>query len=126
MDDSRSAISNGSLLVNNQYVGYAGTGVFAQSDGANTVSSNLFLGYNSGSSGTYILSGSGQLWAADRVHRVQFRRRRAVPADRRLENAAAYISIGSGGRYLFSGGTLAVNAGLVNYGIFDGGTVPRC
>ena len=120
VDDSRSAISNGSLLVNNQYVGYAGTGVFTQSDGANTVSSNLFLGYNSGSSGTYILGAGGQLSAADQY--IGYNSGAAALFQQTGgENAAAYLSIGSGGRYLFSGGTLQVNAGLVDYGIFDGG-----
>ena len=47
-------------------VGYSGSGTFTQSGGTNTISSatyGLYLGYNSGSSGTYSLSGIGQLSA---------------------------------------------------------------
>ena len=41
-----------------EYVGYNGTGTFNQSGGTNTVSHNdLVVGYNSGSVGTYTLSG---------------------------------------------------------------------
>ena len=44
------------------YVGYSGTGSFTQSGGINTLSNgDLDVGYWSGSSGTYNLSGTGQL-----------------------------------------------------------------
>ena len=53
---------------NNEYVGYSGTGTFTQSGGTNSIGSyyslgSLYLGNNAGSSGTYNLSGSGQLSA---------------------------------------------------------------
>jgi hypothetical protein len=44
-----------------QYVGYSGTGTFTHTAGTNTISGSLILGYNAGSSGTYALSGDGQL-----------------------------------------------------------------
>ena len=53
-----------------EYIGYHGTGIFTQSGGTNTCYNafgnigyygQLFLGYYAGSSGTYNLSGSGQL-----------------------------------------------------------------
>ena len=59
-----SGISGGLLSAANQYVGYAGTGLFTQSGGTNTfVNRNgyLYLGYGPGDSGTYILSGSALL-----------------------------------------------------------------
>ena len=34
-------------------------------------------------------------------------------------NSASYLSIGSLGRYQFSGGTLQVSGGLANQGVFD-------
>ena len=43
-------------------MGYSGTGTFTQSGGSSTLGS-LWVGYNSGGSGTYALSGSGSLWA---------------------------------------------------------------
>ena len=39
------------------YVGYSGTGTFTQSGGTNADANCLYLGYNSGSNGTYSLSG---------------------------------------------------------------------
>ena len=44
-------------------VGDSGTGSFTQSGGTNNISSLLCVGYNAGSSGTYNLSGSGQVSA---------------------------------------------------------------
>lgn len=46
-----------------EYVGYSGTGSHLQPVGSNTISNYLYLGYNSGSSGTYELSGTGSLTA---------------------------------------------------------------
>ena len=55
--------SSGWLLWNSQFIGNGGMGAFTQSGGLNSIAGNLYLGYNSGSSGTYSLSGSGQLSA---------------------------------------------------------------
>ena len=46
-----------------EIVGYSGNGTFTQIGGANTISNQLYLGYDIGSSGTYSLSGSGELTA---------------------------------------------------------------
>jgi hypothetical protein len=43
-----------------EIIGYSGTGTFKQIGGGNTVTNNLVLGYYSGSSGTYELSGTRQ------------------------------------------------------------------
>lgn len=58
--------SQGSLTSITQYIGYNGNGIYSQSGGTNTIGitlgqGNLYLGYNTGSSGTYNLSGTGQL-----------------------------------------------------------------
>jgi autotransporter-associated beta strand protein len=45
-----------------QNIGYSGTGTFTQTGGTNSAL-GLFLGYNSGSTGTYNLSGAAQLSA---------------------------------------------------------------
>ena len=47
------------------YIGYSGTGTFTQSGGDKEVMGNLYLGYKAGSSGTYTLSGTGTLSAAN-------------------------------------------------------------
>jgi hypothetical protein len=55
------ALSGGSLAVTgDEYIGYSGTGTFVQNGGASTAT-NLYVGYNSGSTGLYSLSGSGSL-----------------------------------------------------------------
>ncbi len=60
-------LSGGSLAVAElngaEYIGYDGTGTFAQTGGTHTVGVPLYLGYNADGSGTYNL-GSGSLYAA--------------------------------------------------------------
>ncbi len=60
---SGSYILSGSGLLGaySEYVGYSGTGTFAQSAGTNSYTNSVYLGYNPGSSGSYSLSGSGLL-----------------------------------------------------------------
>ena len=62
-NDSLSGITGGLLSSANHYVGYSGTGIFTQSGGTNSITGygSLGLGFNSGSSGTYNLSGNGLL-----------------------------------------------------------------
>ena len=57
-------MTGGSLSAVNgsQYVGYSGAGTFTQSGGTNS-NRGLYLGLNTGSSGTYSLSGTGVLSA---------------------------------------------------------------
>ena len=57
INDEISGINGGSLQATNQYIGYRGTGKFSQSGGTNSISGILYLGYDSGSIGTYNLSG---------------------------------------------------------------------
>ncbi len=54
-------MTGGTLSESWAYIGNSGIGTFTQSAGTNTVSFFLYLGYYSGSSGTYNLSDSGQL-----------------------------------------------------------------
>jgi hypothetical protein len=51
--------NSGSLTVTtaNETIGVSGVGIFNQSGGSNSIGSCLYIGNNSGSSGTYILSG---------------------------------------------------------------------
>ena len=67
-----------------EYVGSSGTGTFTQSGGTNNIGSGcLYLGYNAGSSGSYTLSGSGLLSAANEY--VGYYRHRHVYPVRRDE-----------------------------------------
>ncbi|MHC4672437.1 MAG: hypothetical protein ACYTBZ_08135 [Planctomycetota bacterium] len=59
-------MSNGELRSKAAYIGYYGTGLFLQS-GGNTNLDNLSLGYQPGSSGTYGLSGNGELFVSPRT-----------------------------------------------------------
>jgi autotransporter-associated beta strand protein len=70
-----SAAGSGSVQMNsgelaarsNEYVGYSGTGTFSQSGGTNSLNGyDLYLGADTGSNGTYNLSGDGHLsaWVA--------------------------------------------------------------
>jgi hypothetical protein len=55
--------TDSALAADNEYVGYQGRGTYIQTAGTNNVTNNLSLGENPGSSGTYELSGTGQLQA---------------------------------------------------------------
>ncbi len=47
----------GQLTSQYEYIGYWGSGIFEQSGGTNTIQNGLYLGYLTGSSGTYKLNG---------------------------------------------------------------------
>ncbi len=73
VNDAVSGMTGGSLLASYGYVGNSGTGTFpqsgtfTQSGGTNSIGTNgeLYLGYNAGDSGAYLLGGSGVLSAFD-------------------------------------------------------------
>ncbi|HBO45695.1 MAG TPA: hypothetical protein DD670_17565 [Planctomycetaceae bacterium] len=61
VNDAISSMTGGSLNAYDEYIGRSGTGTFTHSAGTNTLSEDLWLGYNAGDTGTYNLSGSGTL-----------------------------------------------------------------
>ena len=67
VEDSLSGIAAGSLSASNGYVGNSAIGVFTHSGGTNSLGSNLYVGDNAGSIGTYNLSGSGLLSANSEI-----------------------------------------------------------
>ena len=93
----------------------SGTGSFNQSGGTNLVN-GLYLGDITTASAKYSLSGSGSLSAADEY--VGYASAGTL-TQTGGSNSAAYLNIGSQGRYQLSGGTLQVNS-LVNQGVLDG------
>lgn len=50
-------LESGFLSASKVYIGNYNTGLFTQLGGTNTISGNLYLGYNTGSNGTYNLNG---------------------------------------------------------------------
>jgi autotransporter-associated beta strand protein len=61
INDPVSGMSGGTLSTGGHFIGYGGSGTFNQSGGTNTASNYIYLGYNAGDSGTYVLSGFGTL-----------------------------------------------------------------
>jgi fibronectin-binding autotransporter adhesin len=129
------------------YVGVSGEGIFNQTGGINTITTSsyspgLYLGRDAGSSGTYNLSGAGQLSAVyeyigyhaaasalfqqnggTNSATIEYIGYNDTVAARYCQgdgnNIATYITIGKNSQYLFSGGFLQINAGFDNQGIFD-------
>jgi hypothetical protein len=101
---------NGLLKPGNEYVGWNGTGTFSQAGGSNTVGGALWLGFSSGSSGTYNLSGSGSLSATSNAF---------VGGSASGGGGTGLLTVSNAGQ-LTVAGTLTVNsAGRVN---INGGT----
>ena len=117
INDTTGRISGGSLQASAEYVGKAAFGNFTQSGGYNRVNGTLSLGYSSGASGTYNLSGQGILSTlAESIGGAGT----GALIQTGGSNSSGFISIGSLGRYQFSGGTLQLTgAGLTSQGIFD-------
>ena len=76
VNNASSGMSGTTLSAANLYVGSGGTGAFTHSAGTNSLSSSLYLGYNSADTGNYSLSGTGKLSVSagsltgNRVHRL--------------------------------------------------------
>ena len=98
-----------------EYIGDSGTGAFTQTGGTNSTSS-LYLGNYINSTGTYNLNGSGRLTADNEYIRYSgtgyFIQLGGL-------NVATSIKIGTKGTYTLSGGTLNINGGFNNYGVWD-------
>ena len=110
-------------------VGYSGAGTFTQSGGTNTASGGLFLGYYSGSSGTYTLSaGSSSLPGAQGLY-VGYSGGGTFTQTGGSNTVAGYLYLGYGsggsGTYSLSAqGVLSAYGEVVNSGSFtqSGGT----
>ena len=106
VDNMAGTMSGGQLSTGYQIVGYSGTGTFVQSGGTNTFSgetatpSYLYIGYNSGSNGTYNLSG-GQLSVSS--------------------YADEYVGYSGAGTFTQSGGTHTLTSNARLYIGYNGG-----
>jgi len=103
-------------LGHNEYVGYSGEGIFNQTGGANTIGKlgSLLVGNNSGSTGTYALSGTGSLSVG--AFEVIGLNGSGMFTQSGGTNSAAVMNIGSAtnsvGTYAISGGTLTVGGAM--------------
>jgi autotransporter-associated beta strand protein len=119
----------GRLSVANLCVGGSGTGTFNQFGGtiivpyAQGYNNAFYLGGAAGGSGTYNLSG-GQLSAPNEYLASNAGGTALFNQTGGVNTTTYNMSIGSSGCYQFSGGTLQINGGLVNAGVFDGGSSP--
>lgn len=106
----------GALSATSEYVGYQGVGAFSQSGGTNTISGSLSLGCTSAAVGTYSLSGTGTL-----VSSCEYIGSSGPGTFTQFGglNTAGYVGIGPNGAYTLNAGTLTLNGGLSNAGIFD-------
>ena len=107
-----------------EYVGYSGTGTFTQSGGTNSIrgKSALCLGEQSGSSGSYSLSGSGLLSAYNEAVGISGTGTFTQSGGTNMVMGA--FSLGSAGTYNLTGGALLV-PGIRGTGAFNlgGGTL---
>jgi hypothetical protein len=105
-------------------IGQSGAGTFEQSAGSVTVGSNdganIYLGYNSGSAGTYALSGSGSLVVNGSVYIGGTSAAAAgvgtVTISGGSMSVAKSATVYSGSRIIQTGGTLSANQLVVNSG----------
>ncbi|MDY7000642.1 MAG: hypothetical protein SVS15_02520, partial [Thermodesulfobacteriota bacterium] len=97
------------LFADDEYVGYSGTGAFTQARETNSITSGLYLGYESGSSGTYDLSGTGELSSGLHEY-VGYQGAGAFTQSGGTNSITSSLYLGhesgSSGTYDLSGGTL--------------------
>ena len=132
VDGGTLQVPGGSLSSPNQYVGFSGTGSLSQSGGSNALPyyGGLYLGYNSGAGGSYILSGSGLLSASYFAYEfvgysgtgtfTQSSGTNSLGA-----NAVLYLGNNAGGSGTYSlsnNGLLSANNSLENIGFHGTGT----
>jgi hypothetical protein len=109
---------DGRLTAKRLSVGAVGTGRFVQTGGFTTLAGELYLGQESGASGVYELRGSGQLSAAEEYVGVEGT---AEFLQNGGANTVGYLSVGSQGQYVLTGGSLLItDQGAVQlYGVLD-------
>ena len=99
-------LTGGQMAFVNETVGQSGSGSFSQSSGVNTVTGLLSLAATGGAYGSYALQG-GSLSAT--FETVASAGATAWFQQTGGSNSTACLAIGSGGRYVFTAGTLDIN-----------------
>jgi hypothetical protein len=114
----------GSLSTNGEYIGYSGTGAFNQMGGTNTISSGpCDIGFSSGSSGMYTLSG-GSASVDGLILGVSSGSNGTFTLNNGSLSSANGESVGFGGMGTFNqtGGTNTISSGSLNLGFSSGST----
>jgi len=105
----------GHLSAGYEYIGYSGTGTFSQSGGRNSLSGyydDLYLGHNTGSSGTYELSGTGELSAGTEYVGYRCTGAFAQSGGTNTVSGSIYVGYEGTGAFDQSGGTNTVSGSL--------------
>jgi hypothetical protein len=107
-------LSDGSLTVTNpEFLGISGNGTFTQTGGTHSITGDLDLGYGSGASGTYTLSGNGSLSVTgDEV--VGDSGAGTFTQSGGTNSLTGSLTIGSSGSYSLSGGTVSAGSLSIN------------
>ena len=125
--------SNGTtptLSAANEYIGNNGSGAFTQSAGTNTVASNLTIAVNSGSRGTYNLSGGilqlGHWFYNSFLHRSFFIVSTVLNNGTFNQSGGTLQDINGGSSLTFTNsasGTVNISGGAINANLTNNGTV---
>ncbi|MBU1055379.1 MAG: hypothetical protein KKC46_16395, partial [Proteobacteria bacterium] len=100
----------GSLSADYEYIGNSGVGVFTQTGGTHEVTNNIYIAYNSGSTGTYDLQG-GTLTAGSIINNGTFNYSGGTLEADITNNPAGTVS-------LSGAGTREVQGDIINKGTF--------
>jgi T5SS/PEP-CTERM-associated repeat protein len=123
---SGGTLATGGFYVGDQYigqelVGFNGTGTFNQSGGTNSVD-RLFVGYNAGSTGAYILSGTGSVAVTGAVYlgyNGNSTGTYALSGSGSIWAGSEYVGYSGVGNFSQSGGT---NSAILYLGYSSGST----
>ena len=97
VDGGTLRLSAGQLVSTNLAAGYSSTGSFSQTGGTNQATLNFVLGYNSGASGSYNLSGGSLTIAPAAVEAVGVLGSGSFTQTGGTNNVPTYLLVGAGG-----------------------------
>ncbi|MCA1956938.1 MAG: hypothetical protein LDL14_00215, partial [Nitrospira sp.] len=106
--DTYDLSGTGSLSAGHEFIGYAGTGVFTQTGGTNTVTGNFYVGTLIGSSGTYNLSSGSLSGTYEHIGHGGTGVFNQTGGTHTVTNGFSLGSGGGSGTYNLSGGSLSV------------------
>jgi hypothetical protein len=104
---------SGMLTATNQYVGYAGTGLFTQTSGTHAVQNLLCLGYTNGAHGSYSLSSGMLISGSELIGCVSYAGTGAL-AQSGGTNTCTSLTLSPRGRYDLVDGFLYTDVATVN------------
>ena len=130
LNDTYSHGTTPTLSAANEYIGSNGSGTFTQSAGTNTVASNLTIAVNSGSRGTYSLSGGilqlGHWFYNPFLHRSFFLSGTVLNNGTINESGGTLQDSNGGSNLTFTNsatGTVNISSGTIDASLTNNGTV---